>query len=193
VAVDLDREADVVEEIGRHLGYDRIPSRAPAQAPRTSVSRGSELEDRVRDRLASLGFCEAFNYAMIGPGEDTPFVEDGAPPPLALTNPIAETLAMLRRSIVPGLLRSADQNLRRGTTDVRLFEVGRVFHPRSEGQLPDEPLRAGFAWSGAAAPTGANPRPVDLFGAGLAERFYDDRSGNAVEVARRFPGCTRAF
>lgn len=178
--VDLDREADLVEEIGRHLGYDRIPSRAPATAPRPAVSGGSDLEERVRDRLAGHGFSEAYNYAMIGRGDDAPFVFDGTPEPVALTNPIAETLAVLRRALLPGLLRSADQNLRRGAADVRLFEVGRVFHGRGPGELPEEPLRAAFAWAGTAAGahwsgTARETDPYDA--AGLVEDLLDAAAG----------------
>jgi phenylalanyl-tRNA synthetase beta chain len=151
--VDLRREEDLVEEIGRHLGYDRIPERPPQGAPLSSgASCASELEEAIRDRWAALGFNETLSYAMIGPGEDDAFVASGSPPPLALANPIAETLGFLRRSLLPGLLRAADQNLRRGAADLRLFEVGGVFHARGPGELPSEPSYAAFAWSGAAEP-----------------------------------------
>jgi phenylalanyl-tRNA synthetase beta chain len=171
--VDLEREADLVEEIGRHLGYDRIPSRTPTGVPRSSGgSRTSELEEAVRDRLAALGFNEAFSYAMIGPGEDDAFVAAGTPSPLALSDPIADTLSLLRRSLLPGLLRATDQNLRRGAVDVRLFEVGAVFQRKGAGELPDEPLRAGFAWSGTSQPAhwSGTSREVDPWdAAGLIE------------------------
>jgi phenylalanyl-tRNA synthetase beta chain len=150
--VDLEREADLVEEIGRDLGYDRIPSHVPASAPRGSSRVEAQWDERVRDRFAALGFSEAFNYAMVGPGDDADFVTDGTPPPLALTNPIAEPMGWLRRALAPGLLRAADQNVRRGVSDVRLFEVGSIFLPRRPGELPDEPLRAAFAWCGTARP-----------------------------------------
>jgi phenylalanyl-tRNA synthetase beta chain len=166
--VDLEREADVVEEIGRHLGYDRVPSKTPRGVPPPEVARrGSDLEEQIRDRLAALGFCEAFNYAMIGPGEDDAFVTTDAKPPLALVNPISETAAFLRRSLLPGLVRAADMNLRRGATEVRLFEVGGVFRARDPLVLPFEPAHAGFAWSGPAEPPhwSAPPRRADAWDA----------------------------
>lgn len=173
--VDLEREADLVEEIGRHLGYDRIPSRTPPGVPRSSPGgQRSDLEEAIRDRLAALGFNEAFNYAMIGPGEDDAFVPEGVPSPLALVNPIAETLGFLRRSLLPGLLRATDQNLRRGSAELRLFEVGGVFEARGAGELPFEPSHAGFAWSGPAAPPhwSAPSRAVDAWdAAGLIEEI----------------------
>jgi phenylalanyl-tRNA synthetase beta chain len=164
--VDLQREPDVVEEIGRSLGYDRVPTAMPASAPRASSSPPPPIEDAARDRLASRGFHEAITYAMIGSDEDAPFVLAGSPPPIPLENPISSALSLLRRSLLPGLLRAADQNVRRGTADVRLFEVGRVFLG------PDEPLRAGFVWAGGAAPAhwSAPQREADPYdAAGLVE------------------------
>ncbi len=170
--VDLEREVDLVEEIGRALGYDRIPSRAQNDAIRADASLGASLEERVRDHLAAAGFSEAVNYAMIGPGEDDAFVPADSPSPLALRNPISEALRVLRRALLPGLLRATDQNLRRGAADVRLFEVGRVFLARDAGELPDEPSRAGFAWAGCAeaAHWSGTARVADAYdAAGLIE------------------------
>ena len=150
--VDLQREEDVVEEIGRALGYDRVPTALPPSAPRATAHAPAPIEDAARDRLASRGFHEAVSYAMIGPGDDDPFIPEATPPPIPIINPISASLSLLRRSILPGLVRAADQNQRRGLENVRLFEIGRVFLARREGALPDEPLRLGFVWAGAADP-----------------------------------------
>lgn len=149
--VDLEREADLVEEIGRHVGYDRIPTAAIPLAPAGSGVPADADDERVRDRLASLGFHEALGYAMIGPGEDDGYADDADPAPLALTNPISESLGWLRRSLLPALVAAAAANLRRGVEDVRLFDVGRVFLPRGRGEFPEERVRAGLVWAGAAA------------------------------------------
>jgi len=152
--MDLEREADLVEEVGRHLGYDRIPQSAHSgTALRVEPSRAAlAVEEQARDAAAALGFNEAFCYAMIGDGEDDAFVENGVPAGIALSNPIAEPMSHLRRSLVPGLLQAASRNLRRGAADVRLFEVGRVFVERGAGRLPSEPLRLGLVWCGAREP-----------------------------------------
>ncbi|MBZ5639435.1 MAG: phenylalanine--tRNA ligase subunit beta [Acidobacteriia bacterium] len=150
--VDLDREEDLVEEVARQIGYDRIPAPPGAAA---APSRGADreaAEERCRTLLAHLGFHEAFNYSMNAADEDVPFVSGGSPPALAISNPIAETLTRLRRSLMPGLLRSADLNLRRGAADVRLFEIGHVFLPRDMAGFPDEPSRVAIAWVGARSP-----------------------------------------
>ena len=165
--VDLTREADLVEEIGRHLGYDRVPARRPPTASFEAVSPALPIEERSRDRLAALGFHEAVSYAMIAPGEDAPFVPGGTLAPLALANPISEAMSVLRRSLAPALARAAASNLRYGTADVRLFEVGRVFRPRGIGGAPEERLMAGFAWAGSAQPPhwSAPARAVDAYDA----------------------------
>lgn len=163
---DLDREADLVEEVARHLGYDRIPAEIGFDASiSTAASRDDPVEEHSRDILTRLGFHEALGYSMIASGEDDRFVEGQSTVALKLINPIAEPLTQLRRSILPGLVRAVDRNLRRGNRNVRLFEVGRVFHSRDPQVAPDELLRLGLAWSGAGAPShwSRPDREVDLY------------------------------
>lgn len=162
--IDLQREEDLVEEVARHLGYDAIPSAVPPGSTR-AVSPPHPAEERVRDLLAQRGFHEAVGYAMIGTGEDDAFVPASSAPALALSNPIAETLAHLRRSVLPGLVRAVDTNRRRGTVDVRLFETGRVFLPAGPpGFAPRESQRLAVVWAGAAEPAhwSAPTRAADL-------------------------------
>ena len=163
--VDLVYEADLVEEVARHLGLDRLPSTLPLTVAPTENETVHPLAERTRNVLAGLGFQEAFNYSMLPEGADDRWVPKGTLPALALSNPIAAQLGFLRRSILPGLLQSADLNLRRGNRDLRLFEIGRVFLPAGAGdQRPDETLRAGLAWSGLAEPRhwSRDDRPVDM-------------------------------
>ncbi len=162
--IDLACEADLVEEVARHLGLHRLPSTLPLTVAPIEDETVHPLAERSRDVLAGLGFQEAFNYSMLPQGGDGEWVPEGTLPPVPLSNPIAEQLAFLRRSILPGLVQSVDLNLRRGNRDVRLFELGRVFLPESSGdRRPGEPLRAGLAWSGLAEPRhwSREDRPVD--------------------------------
>jgi len=192
--VDLEREADLVEEVARHLGYDRIPLHAHRMPSVTDAHTVDPLEERARDVLAHLGFQESYGYAMIAQGEDGPFVDDGEPEALALTNPIAESSSHLRRSLLPGLLRAMDLNQRRGLRDVRLFEVGRVFRQRGDDDpFPLEPPRVGLAWSGAGQPRhwGLTDREVDLFDVmGATEQLLRTlRPGVALRTATvKLPG-----
>lgn len=191
--VDLEREADLVEEVARHLGYDRVPSDARGMPATEIPPEHAGPEERTRDLLAHQGFHEAVGYAMVAAGEDDPFVPTGDPAPMRLTNPITESLAVLRRSLLPGLLRAAELNHRRGVRDVRLFEVGRVFRPRADGEFPREPLRAAWVWSGAARPPhwSDKPRDVDLFDlAGVVERLLARLGAPPLE---RRPGALPGF
>ena len=149
--IDVEREADLVEEVARHLGYDRIPGRqTEMHVPHHVPGAAERLEEQVRDVLSHGGFNEALGYAMIGRGEDDAFVPDDAADPLVLANPIAESMGQLRRSLLPGLLKATDLNLRRGVRDARLFEVGRVFFRAEDGGFPRELLHVGLAWTGSA-------------------------------------------
>jgi phenylalanyl-tRNA synthetase beta chain len=102
---------------------------------------------------------------MIGAEDDLSFVPEGTAPAMRLTNPIAETASRLRRSILPGLLRAADLNQRRGVRNVRLFEIGHIFEGGGAGEFPDERARAALVWSGDALPVhwSTPPREVDIF------------------------------
>lgn len=160
---DLRWEADLVEEVARHLGYDRIPVAGTGLGVVENANEGA-VEDRIREWLAHRGFHEAMAYSMIAADEDAPFIPEESAAALTLINPIAQPLTQMRRSMLPGLLRAAELNLRRGAADVRLFEVGRVFHAREGGPLPREESRAAVVWSGAgeARHWSRDTRPVDL-------------------------------
>ena len=190
--VDLEREADLVEEVARHLGYDRVPT-SVSGLPTVQTSSGApDAGEVARDLLVSHGFHEAYGYAMIEAGEDDRFVPPGQAPPTELTHPIVETMAVLRRSILPGLLRALDLNQRRGVRDVRLFEVGRVFHPTGS-DFPAEPVRAGIVWCGRARPAHwSEPRrDVQWFDlAGLVEAVLESVAPSLA--AEREAGATAA-
>jgi phenylalanyl-tRNA synthetase beta chain len=186
---DLQREADLVEEVARHMGYDGIPSHLPPAPGVPAVpSEVGAIVDDCRDTLAGFGFSEAYTYSMVAEGEDDPYVPDSSPTAIVLDNPIAEHLSRMRRSLLPGLVRSADLNLRRGTADVRLFEVGRIFEARPQGGLPREPLHAGWVWAGAAAPChwGAPSSTVGFHDvAGVVEAVLESlRPRTALAISR---------
>jgi phenylalanyl-tRNA synthetase beta chain len=166
--VDVLREADLIEEVGRHHGLDRLPVTFPALAAPQAPPDPRIARDRlVRHVLTAAGFSEATTFAFIERQAALPFCGNGVEP-AAIANPLSEKFAVLRPSLLPGLLDSCAHNRRRGRKDVRLFETGSRFTPRGEDRA------AGAIWHGAAGgPHWSAPaRAVDFFDAkGVVERL----------------------
>ncbi len=158
--VDVGREEDLIEEIARHHGYDGIPTTFPALTRPARAPGPWRARDRlVRRLLTGGGFSEAVTYG---------FVEEAAAQAVcgdprevvALRNPLSERGAVLRPSLLPGLVDAVVHNRRRERHDVRLFETGSRFR-RGEGETPA--LGMALAGSAAAAHWSAPARPADLF------------------------------
>ena len=145
---DLTREVDLVEELARLHGYERIPATLPALIAAPPAMR-HDLADVVRDALAGLGLSEHIAYAFASPDRvRAPFLEgDARRKPLRLTNPLGEELSALRTSLLPGLALALSGNRARGVRDVRLFEVGSIFLDGG-GALPEEPTHAAAILAG---------------------------------------------
>jgi phenylalanyl-tRNA synthetase beta chain len=159
--VDVTREEDLIEEVGRHFGFDRLPVRFPplitAQAP---PDPGIARDRLIRQTLTASGFSEAMTFAFIERQAALPFCEPGIEP-TAILNPLSEKFAVLRPSLLPGLIDACAHNRRRGRRDIQLFEVGSRFTSAGEGRA------VAFAWMGASSlPHWSSPsRPVDFFDA----------------------------
>ena len=167
---DLTREVDLIEEVARVIGLDAVPSSRRTMATDTSgTDREFDFHMDLRRRLVALGFAEARTSTLVperAAREDSPFA-DGEP--ARLKNPLSEEATTLRPSLVPGLLAAAAHNARVGVTDLRLFEVGRVF--RADGRDSatadgtPELVRVGLLLAGAAGARGWRdqaPRELDL-------------------------------
>ena len=114
--VDLEREVDLIEEICRIYGVEKIPAKMLPAAPVISDFDGEwNARGDVRAALTALGFDEAVNQTMVGEGG------------LKLQNPLNAEMTALRQSLVPGLLTNLRTNVSRHQYDVKLFEIGRVF------------------------------------------------------------------
>ena len=135
-ALDVELPADVSEEVMRVFGFDNIPSRLPsiagADAPESLEQRRRRI---LRDQVAASGYVETINYAFQDDGADAAFpplvpCDGGRGSALRLANPLSDRYSVMRRSLLPGLVRSAEFNLNRGAEAVRLFEIGHVFGDR---------------------------------------------------------------
>lgn len=136
---DLEREIDVIEEVARRYGLDRIARTSPSTAG--LIGRLSpEQRDRrlVADVLVGAGCDEAYTLPLVAPGDAARFgVPDGGL--VEVENPLRSEESVLRPTILPGLLAAARFNASHGNAGVSLFEIGHVFRPPLDGAtLPDE-------------------------------------------------------
>jgi len=149
---DIEREIDVVEEVARHHGYNRIERRV-ARSVRGGALSGVQRERRlVRDTLVGAGLSEAWTLSLVGAADLTRAGLD--PVGVEIENPLRAEERLLRPALLPGLLGAAAFNADHGIADVALFEVGHVFLPPTPatGVLPDERDHV------AVVITGADPR-----------------------------------
>jgi len=139
---DLTREADLIEEIVRVVGYDAIPE--DAMVPMVSSARRPKdiMMGTLRAVACASGFDETLNPSLIGKGATdriSPWCEQD---PLATSVPLLEGAAVLRRSLIPSLIAARLHNQSQSIRDVRLFETANVYLPQGEG-LPKEQLNFG--------------------------------------------------
>lgn len=123
---DIECEEDLIEEVARIFGYDNIPTATPAGALTLAIEPEARIgELALREQLASRGYYEAVNLSFVAAGLLTSWGFDERLVPLA--NPLSADLAVMRPSLLPGLIESLRYNRARQQERVRLFEVARVF------------------------------------------------------------------
>jgi phenylalanyl-tRNA synthetase beta chain len=140
---DIAIEEDLIEEIARIHGYDRIPLHAPTGQIQLAPLPEARVPDMaMRQQLAARGFFEAVNFAFVDAATLSAWQLDrGA---IALANPLSAELGVMRTALLPGLVEASKRNLARQLPRVRLFEVGRIFQQGTDS--PKETLRiAGVA------------------------------------------------
>ena len=182
--VDVSREIDLIEEIARHHGYDRLPSTFPALVrPPAPPDAGLRRQRLSRQVLAGGGCSEAITYGFIEQAAAAPFV-DQPDDLVAIANPLSEKFAVLRPSLIPGLVDSLIRNRRREHRDIRLFEIGHRFR-RPAG----ESAGVAIALTGAGTPEhwSDGAHRTDLFDIkGVVERLAE-----ALGVTPRFEPVER--
>jgi phenylalanyl-tRNA synthetase beta chain len=151
--IDVEQEEDLVEEVTRHTGYDKIGSALPPSSM-SGEYQPTEMQQRsLRRALNAFGFDEAINFSFTQQESRFDLIpllagrEQSEP---QLENPIIEDAAWMRSTLLPGLLNSVRHNLNHGIRDVRLFEIGRIFSTSKTGELPDESLALGIVATGGA-------------------------------------------
>jgi len=163
--VDVSRGADLIEEVGRHWGVNRVPATFPAlRTPPHRSDAGVLRARRIRRLLCGAGLQEAVTFTFMEHAAAEPFAA-AAGSLVTIANPLSEKFAVLRPSLLPGLLDALIYNRRRDIDDVRLFEAGAVFPPDGEEQ------RVGWVIAGSRVAHWSQPATeVDLYDAlGVAD------------------------
>ncbi|HWT13423.1 MAG TPA: phenylalanine--tRNA ligase subunit beta [Allosphingosinicella sp.] len=174
---DVAGEADIVEEVARIEGFDKVPStplpRAPGVAKPTATA-DQLVERKVRRAAAARGLNEAVTWSFIAEAEAAPFGGSS----WLLANPMSEEMKAMRPSLLPGLLAAARRNLARGAETVRLFEIGRRYLGDNEHPT------LGLVLAGEASARhwrAARPRPFDAYDAKAEAMAALAAAGVAVE------------
>ena len=140
--------ADLIEEIARAYGYSKLPRRSPSWPSPGRPSDAQRQRTTLRNVLCGLGASEAWTTSLVAPGDLALLGRDE--PEIVVTNPLTNDESRLRRSLLPGLIRSVGYNAERRQDDIAFFEIGNVFvHP--EAGSGDRSARAGSAGGGQTA------------------------------------------
>jgi phenylalanyl-tRNA synthetase beta chain len=160
---DITLEEDLIEELARIHGYEHIPASAPvASSQMQPLPEETRSRAEIRRLLVDRDYTEAVTYSFIDSGWEQDFCGNAAP--VALANPIASQMNVMRSSLIPGLVTTAAFNMRHRQSRVRLFEIGRCFGRAGEDYV--QPVRVGVVACGSALAEqwGAQPpRRVDFY------------------------------
>jgi phenylalanyl-tRNA synthetase beta chain len=149
---DVYREADLIEEVARVHGLQRLPATLPARRRAVgALSRTQKLRREVENQLRGAGLSEVVTFSFVTP-EAVRMLRvvdsDVRAQVLPVANPLSEEQSVMRTTLVPGLLEVARHNIARDMPDLSLFECGRVFFSRGRDDLPDERLHLGILLTG---------------------------------------------
>jgi len=162
---DLAIEEDLIEEVVRIHGYDRVPTTLPGGATRIAAASETHVaESELRRQMVARDCLETVNFAFVDASLLATWQADAGSVPLA--NPLSAELGVMRTALLPGLVSTLARNLARQQERVRLFELGKVFAQADvAGAAPVETLRVAAAVAGDAGVEqwGDATRPVDYF------------------------------
>jgi phenylalanyl-tRNA synthetase beta chain len=177
--LDVDREIDLIEEVGRIYGYLKLPNTLPAFAGAVIPLPTAEKQATLRQRLLALGYNESVSSTFISAEEVRAY---STAQPVRLENPLSEEAACMRSSLVPGMVSQIAYNLNRGNSDVKLFEAGDIFE--MAGERVEEKRSVALVATGS---FGGSP-----YGAPAAYTFYDMK-GDLEALLSQFEHRTLYF
>lgn len=167
--VDVSRPEDLMEEVARMWGYNRIKTTLPKISADTGLgNRNFETKEQIKDRMTGFGFAEIITYSFIGKTAcdrlDIP-AGDVSRQMLDVLNPLSEDQAVMRTSLIPGLLDMMKTNLSRNVKNLKIFELGKIFISNGQDRQPEEIEMLAALWTGSRiAPSwSVKPSPCDFY------------------------------
>lgn len=164
--LDVEREIDLIEEVARVYGFDRIPSTLPAVGAAPKPTPHATEDARMRSAVRGLGYDETIGFSFLASEDARQF---GCPPGVPLRNPLSKLWDVMRTSAVPTVVRAIERNLRRNQPRVRLAEFGRNYERTANGYAEPNVLTLGasgtvrqLTWSESARPTGFYDLKADV-------------------------------
>lgn len=162
---DLIREIDLYEEVLRLWGMERVPSTIPAAKNHFGgLTEEQKLSIKIGRTLRACGINETITYSLVAPNdlERLNMSEVGRGDAVELINPMSEEQSVMRRSLIPGLLRSVEYNQKHGVENVQLYESGTVFFGAEGKKQPREKTMLAAVLTGSYVETGWNTHAVEL-------------------------------
>ena len=205
--VDIEREIDLIEEVVRLYGYDRVPTTLPAVSvtEMANIPR-LDLEERIRQLLTGSGYSEIINYSFTSPasvGYLCMPLDDERRNFVVIKNPLTEEQSVMRTTMAYGLLETLKKNINNASSNLKIFEIGRIFLARKTGDLPEEKnILAGLLTGNVAEDHWGSKVNVDFYDLkGCLENiFHDMKLDNCryyAEISEQFlhPGqsCSLYF
>ena len=168
---DLTREIDLIEEVLRLWGMDRVEATIPAAKNHIGgLTREQQLTRKVGQILRACGLNETMNFSFAAPGdlERIGMTDEGRGCPVEIMNPLVAEQTEMRRSLIPGLLQSVEYNIKHSTANVQLYEIGTLFFGRENASAPKERESVAGVLSGSMGDVTWNRKPMPL-------RFFDGK------------------
>ncbi len=196
---DITHKTDLVEEIARIGGYDRIPVRLPVAPPGRGLTMNQKRRRQAISALVGSGHTEVLTYPFLSSAQNNWFAVDSTAPVVRLANAMQEEASEMRTSILPGLIEAAKRNLSRGLVDLAIFEEGSVFAPAKKvtkgsvlpvgnerpsveklaelnSEIPAQPKHLGVLFAGARVPHQVGQREQ--------QASYQDAINAVISVAK---------
>lgn len=168
--VDVERPEDLMEEVARLRGYNRIATTFPRlSALPEPPGRALALKERIRDLMEGFGFHEAVTYSFTAESAADRLGLVGDDPrrdTVSILNPLSEDQGVMRTTLLPGLLQTVQKNIFRQEKNLKIFETGKAFYNATDRELPREVEMVTALWTGLRAPLSWHAKPA-------AADFYD--------------------